>query len=273
MLELLFKKSYSMNELMDALSEVTGERCSNFLVCKYINTCRFCGIDIQKINGKYMLLRLPFGMDFSDDELDLINEINEYCQTARITKTIRGINSILDKLNRRSNKYYSRIALPEEDHFIENFENALEKGVKVKISYNDNGTSTTGEWDPVSISCEDSLISFILKNKDSQKKIYYTDVTSLEISTCKSNNGVPPSSIVFKLKNNLAKRYTLRPDERIVSTDFDGSICVSNKAEDKDTLLKRLLKYGDMCEIVSPRSYRKEFKNTIINTLKNYGIN
>ena len=41
MLQLLFEKSYTMNELMDAMSELTGEACTNFLISKYINTCRF----------------------------------------------------------------------------------------------------------------------------------------------------------------------------------------------------------------------------------------
>jgi len=241
MLELLFEKSYTMNELMDALSQATGERCSNFLVCKYINTCRFCGIDIQKVNGKYMLLRLPFGIEFSDDELELMNEINEFCKDSRITKTVRGVNSLLGKLNRRSNKYYSRITVPEEDNYIDNFEAALEGGNMIELKFKENNNSVSITCEPVSIFCEESILGFIISDTDARKKVLYSDVEELKISSKKINKAVSQSPVVFKLKNNLAQRYTLRPDEKIVSTEFDGSISVSNRTEDKDSLLKRLL--------------------------------
>lgn len=270
MLELLFEKSYTMNELMEALSQVTGERCSNFLVCKYINTCRFCGIDIQKINGKYMLLRLPFGIDFSDDEFNLINDINEFCKDSRITKTVRGVNSLLGKLNRRSNKYYSRITVPEEDGFIENFETALEGGNMIELKFKENDNIVDITCEPVSIFCEEGILGFIINDVDARKKILYSDIEELKVSSKKVNKAASQSPVVFKLKSNLAQRYTLRPDEKIVATEFDGSISVSNRTEDKDTLLKRLLKYGDMCELVSPRTYRRDMRNIIVATLKNY---
>ena len=38
MLQLLFEKSYTMNELMDAMSELTGEACTNFLISKSIKS-------------------------------------------------------------------------------------------------------------------------------------------------------------------------------------------------------------------------------------------
>ena len=51
-LSLLFKKNMTMNELVDAMNDNGLGPCNNFVVSKYINTCKSCGIDIQKINNK-----------------------------------------------------------------------------------------------------------------------------------------------------------------------------------------------------------------------------
>ena len=74
----------------------------------------------------------------------------------------------------------------------------------------------------------------------------------------------------YELKDILAKRYTLRAGERIVATSDDGSINVLNKTEDKKALLHRLLKYGKLCEVMSPRHYKKEMLSIIDKTLENY---
>ncbi len=271
MLQLLFEKDYTMNELMAALSEVSGERCSNFLVSKYINTCRFCGIDIQKIDGKYTLLKLPFGIDFSDDVLSLFDEIKKYSSKMRLGKNVRAYNSLLAKINKRSDRYYSKIETPEDDKNIENFEYAMENGWKVNINFVADGNNNLILCEPLELSSEGEHLAVVVNYNGDRKKILYKDITGIVVSNVKSSGNMLSTSVIFKLENALARRYTLRPEEKVVGIEEDGSITVLNKTEDKQSLLNRLLKYDTMCEIISPRSYKKEMKNIIDTALANYG--
>ncbi len=271
MLQLLFEKDYTMNELMAALSKVSNERCSNFLVSKYINTCRFCGIDIQKIDGKYTLLKLPFGMEFSDDVLSLFDEIKQYSANMRLGKNIRAYNSLLSKINKRSDRYYAKIEPPADDKNIQAFEFAIENGWKINMKLVSDGKETSILCEPLELSCDGDKLVIIVNLNGERTKILYDDVVSISVSDIKSSGNILSTSVIFRLRNTLARRYTLRPDEKVVGIDDDGSITVLNKTEDKQSLLNRLLKYDSMCELVSPRAYKKEMKSLIDNTLANYG--
>ncbi len=271
MLQLLFEKDYTMNELMAALSEVSKERCSNFLVSKYINTCRFCGIDIQKINGKYTLLKLPFGIEFSDDVLSLFDDIRKYSSELRLGKNIRAYNSLLSKINKRSDRYYSKIETPEDDKNIQSFEFAIENTLKINLNYIEKGKSILILCDPLELTSEGRKLAIIINYNGERKKILYQDVISIAASNIKSSGSILSTSVIFKLHNQLARRYTIRPDEKVVGIEDDGSITVLNKTEDKQSLLNRLLKYDTLCEIVSPKVYKKEMKQLIDDTLANYG--
>ena len=74
-LSLLFEKNMTMNELVDAMNDNGLGPCNNFVVSKYINTCKSCGIDIQKINNKYTILNFPIGLRFSPTESELLFEV------------------------------------------------------------------------------------------------------------------------------------------------------------------------------------------------------
>lgn len=78
------------------------------------------------------------------------------------------------------------------------------------------------------------------------------------------------SSVTFRLKDRLAKGYRLRDDEKLLQTKSDGSIIILNQKEDRVLLLKRLMRYGENCEVISPKTLREEMKQMIETTLSNY---
>ena len=53
-LQILLQGDYTMNELIEQLNANESEPIfNNSVVSKYINTCRYCGIEIPKIHNKY----------------------------------------------------------------------------------------------------------------------------------------------------------------------------------------------------------------------------
>ena len=55
---LLLQDNYTMSELVEQLNLNEKEPIfNNSVVSKYINTCRFCGIEILKIHNKYYVTK------------------------------------------------------------------------------------------------------------------------------------------------------------------------------------------------------------------------
>ncbi len=51
----------------------------------------------------------------------------------------------------------------------------------------------------------------------------------------------------------------------------DNTIKVTTYLDDKNLLLRRLLRYGDSCEVIYPNTVKHKIAETIKNTLENYG--
>ena len=63
----------------------------------------------------------------------------------------------------------------------------------------------------------------------------------------------------------------MRENEQLIAKSKSGTITISNRGENKDILLSRLLRYDDKCEVLNPIEYREEMKNILSNALSNYG--
>ncbi len=76
------------------------------------------------------------------------------------------------------------------------------------------------------------------------------------------------NSVVFELYGRLMFSYKLKPSEKVL--DFSTNhITISNREEDKEQLMLRLLKYGENCKIISPSFFREEFLEMTEEILRN----
>ena len=78
------------------------------------------------------------------------------------------------------------------------------------------------------------------------------------------------TTVIYKLKNRLAKTYKLKEDETSEGFDKDGSQTIINKSGNIDNLIPRLLRYSYDCEIISPKILREEMKRIINETINLY---
>ena len=80
-----------------------------------------------------------------------------------------------------------------------------------------------------------------------------------------------PMTVVYKIRNNLAKAYRLREWETTDGKiDEDGWLTIVNNNENFDVLIKRLMRYDVCCQVVSPKNFRERMLSTIDETLANY---
>ena len=85
-----------------------------------------------------------------------------------------------------------------------------------------------------------------------------------------SNKIEMKTTVVFKLKNRLAKTYKLKENEYSEGFDEEGNQTIVNKSGVLNTLIPRLLRYSYDCEIITPKYLREEMKSIINEIINQY---
>ncbi len=267
-LQLLFERDLTMNELIKYYELYHNEYNSNFVMSKYINTCRYCGIDIKKINNKYQIVNFPIGIGFTNNELSLFSELKNCCEKMKIQHLSESMQELLNKINRRAERPISPVSTSViKDSNIKTFEKACLLSQKVKITFKNDESI---QCEPVEVSIGDDKIKLIVFSGNNSKELSPDEIKQVRILPQKSNNKFLPTTVLFEVKGKLAKKYQLRDNEEVMRILSNGDLVIKNRFEDKTKLFHRLMRYGDNCKLVSPKLYVAEMKEFIEETLKNY---
>lgn len=269
-LQLLLEDNYTMTELIRKLNANEKEPVfNNSVVSKYINTCRFCGLDIPKIHNKYFVASLPFGIDLSARELDLIEELQEAVKNTMSVKADEAFGDFIGKLSKYSNKKIIRVEPKTKQQAFELFDRAIAEKRKVLLLFR---AKAVFECIPLRIVEKKGKTCFNVIHDGKEKTISAERISGLEIMDRRfklpDNNSA--QEVVFKLKGGLAERYSLKENEELDKKELPESITVINRGENKEDLFARLLRYDSSCEILQPAHYREEMKGLIKEMLKNY---
>lgn len=267
-LQLLLEDNYTMAELIEKLN--TNEKDSifnNSVVSKYINTCRYCGIDIPKIHNKYFVANLPFGLDLSPKDLDLLDELQYTVKNTMSKKSDQVFDRFINNLSKYSNKRIMRVEPKTEQMVYELFDTAIAEKRKIKLMFRAKAEIVCI---PIGIALKKDKNCFHVMSNGKERFINIDRITGLEIIDEKFERETTPQSVIFKIKPPLAERYSVKECEHVVRKEDDGTV-ISNEGENKEELFARLLRYDHCCEILYPLHYREEMKNLIDEMLKNYG--
>ncbi len=264
----MMQGDYSMDELIEILNQKEPEPVfNNSVISKYINTCRYCGFEIPKVQNRYFIAKIPFGLDLSELDEDIINSLCLFIQDEMTQKYIDLANSFFDKIRRYSTRNIARVGKEEFNFSVKIFERAVAKHRKVKLLFKNRDKL---ECIPLSVSKKDGKILFNVMCKK-ERNIDADRLSAIQMTGRRFFEQYGGDQIVvFKLKGALAKRYEARANET-VNVNSDGTITVTNKNENKAVLFSRLLRYDDKCEIIQPKGYREDMKDLISEMLNNYG--
>lgn len=284
-LKSLAEKPLSSQELLEHVEKATDKNFRKEMVLKYINTIKLLGIDIKKEGNKYYLDKSLECIDFSKKDLSIfafiqkyINKINHDDYKNNIIESLQIIEKNFSEKTislYKGNKiraYLPNKPLSIKDENIKQYERYCKDELKVKIVYQCENSQKQKEFllSPLKIIYKKGnaiLIGYDSKNNEYKEflveNILYAEQTPQKF--IQSSSG----SVLFKLKNRLAKSYVLKNNEILLESGSDF-IIVSNKKEDKDQLLRRLLRYFDQCEILYPKSYRTSLLEMIDAMEKNY---
>lgn len=268
-LSVLMQGNYTMTELIQKLNENEEYPVfNNSVVSKYINTCRFCGIKIPKIYNKYFLSNIPFCINLSDTEKELITYLQELANNTLSTKSKKEFTNFIKKLNNYSNEPIIKVGDELSDNLCESFEESAKCGHKIILMLKNK---TELECTPISIEEYKGKIYFHVICKNKERMIFKGRVAGFRNSAERFVLPKKEENIIFTLYGNLAKNYNMREDETIIENNLPDFLTISNRKENHLLLLARLMRYGELCELQSPASVRTEMKNIINETLANYG--
>ena len=289
LINLLYEDNAEYNNVLEIFKDDVNEQSTNniqVILNKYINTLRVFGLGIEKENNKFVLKNSIYKMAFTAEDLKSISILEKSSKNFPDKEISQNVNDFINLLTFRMNNYdktklNSLLKNYDFSFFYSNLEDKIEHCQSI---------------------CKDKFIIDILflknneelKCKCTAKEIIYTPETvylrvydiikreNLDIplsnilSVIKqpqlANSTELTTTVVYKLKNRLAKTYKVKENEYTDGYDSDGCLIVINKNEPFDKLLKRLMRYSYNCEIISPKTLRNEMIKMIEDTLKNYDI-
>lgn len=268
-LQVLLEGNFTMQELIKKLNQNEETPVfNNSVISKYINTCRYCGIEIPKIHNKYFVTTMPFGLELTSSDIILLENLQNIVRETMTSKVVKLFDSFIEKLNRYSNKKIARVEKNSYKLTAELFEGAVADKRKINLMMKNRQIL---ECIPRQIVENQGKTFFNVYCNGSERIIDSGRVSGIEVLTQKYIQNFKDTSVIFELKGELACRYTLRENEQLVAKSESGTITISNRGENKDILLSRLLRYDDKCEVLNPVEYREEMKHILSAALSNYG--
>lgn len=289
-IKLLIQKPYTIEELITLLSEKEGNRniYTQETIIKYITTLRVMGLNVAKEKRKFVLKKYPIDLNLNEKELKtlekienyIINEKQQSCCT-EFKKLIGTLEKCFD--NETTNRYNTNFSFLSVEKSVNNlndiplinkFEKICNDQQKLKIDYVDISTKNTDTY-----YLEPKCVKII--NRQGFLQAYDTETNELKLFLLRNIRKVVQrpqkarqmwysNELIYRLDSEFAKIYKLKTEEKLLSQESDGSIIIQNCEEDKETFLRRLLKYTTHCEIIRPEKYRKKMLALIENTIDIY---
>ena len=286
---MLYKDEAEFKSVIDLISDgkYDGRTNTHVTLNKYLNALKLFGIKVKKIKNKYKMQSSLYKIPFSLEDLKSISQIKNIENILPEGKNKQNIDKFIKELEIRydenAQNIKSTINIKEISNMefynteitkqIKKCEEYCQEGQKLEIIY------TYGDDNEINLLCSPQELVY-LKRKiylraigNNGSRIYDIPIENIRsVKHLPSSNSAQaiPTTVVYRIKNRLAKNYKLRDCERLDKIEYDGSHVIINKNEDFNLLLKRIMRYGTEAEIISPKYMREEMIELINKTLSNY---
>ena len=284
-LKILLEKNLSKIELIEKLKENDSVEnvYSQEAFLKYFNTFELSGLKLNRFQGKYSLNNALLKTNLSKKEQEMlillinsITKLNNKSEEEIIKNFFLKIDKYVDiDLNNELNNIANKETLIQNsnirNNIIATLKNLIYEVQRVNITYKKkDNTEETDTFELKEIIEKDNCMYVVCYSPSlgHNKRININYIKSLNQLPQKISGVCYMNSIVFEVYGRLASLYRLKQSERVI--DFSNNhLTISNTEEDKDSLLLRLLKYGENCKIIRPKSLQEEFINLTNDILKN----
>jgi predicted DNA-binding transcriptional regulator YafY len=288
-LKILSKSPASIQDIINCFEKMDPDNriYTSEVILKYINTLKVFGFRFSKEKDKYVILNTPVQFYFDEKDLKAIYLIERAVGVLPENEINMEINKFLQDLEKRFSdntrllsRNINRTDFVDLEFNYKKYEEQIKKyekycldGQRLKITYlNQNKKEISAMVEPNEIKYRGNEVYLSVYNPLSAQvqDINFNFILQIEQLPLKSNPTTMFSSVTFELKDRLAKAYRLHDSEKLLQIKTNGNTVILNQKEDRMLLLKRLMRYGKNCEVISPKSLREEMHLMIKATLANY---
>ena len=262
-------------------NENVGNIYAKETISKYLNTLKVVGFNIEKTGGKFYLKNNIDSINLNINEIRAFNFLKSYTK-----------NLVQPEIQSSLYEQFEKIENALDKNTYELLKSQEARGIHLKNLYDEQLKKLIKEY---TLFCTDKqllVISYqektykvhpqkvMIKNNNAYLVAYYPPEGDFKeflldkITEVKQlPNRFPDKSIIndvtFTLKGHLAKVYVSRDEEKI-DVNEPSTLTVTNHGQDREVLMKRLLRYRENCEIKFPREFRADFKNLLDRMIANY---
>ena len=251
---------------------------------KYLNTLKVFGLNVVKENNKFILKNGLYSIPFSNDDLISIGILTKLSENFPDKDISQNIQKLLQELNfRMDESHKNKLKNISKNYNFSFFYSNLEEKIDyckqickenfvVVIIYLKNNEEVKCKCTPKEIIYEPEGAFLKVYDAISPENINIpiTNILTISKQPQIANSTELTTTVVYKLKNRLAKTYKIKENEYSDGYDKDGNLTIINKNEPFDILLKRLMRYSFNCEIISPKHLRIKMLEQINKTLEQY---
>ena len=289
LLELLYNDKADYDSVVSIFKDEIDETSVNTIqvnLNKYFNTLKIFGIKIKKENNKFKLLSSLYSMNFTIEDLkaisllttsvnsfpdiDLTQDVNEFLQSLETRMNNEDKNKLNElKQNTPTDNSFYYTDLREQ---IKECEQVCKENCKITVIYKKRKKEIRCNCTPKDV-VYDSKNAYLKVHdyiKHNLIEIPINSILTIIKSPSVASTIEMNTTVIYKLKNRLAKTYKLKEDETSEGFDEDGNQTIINKSGNIDNLIPRLLRYSYDCEIISPKHLREEMKRIINETISLY---
>lgn len=290
MLKLLSKGTARYNDIIELFGneeEINNGSAAHVMLNKYLNTLKIFGINVYKQKNIYYLQNSFFSINLSKNEIRILQKFKEAGLQLTNAKQKEQFNNLINEIEIRLTSSSREILNQENrnteesinDYFekhkdlIEECEKYCFENMKLEISFSVGSKTHKVICSPKEINYSNGKAYISVFNHINRQNFEVPIESIIEIKempTISKNAGIP-TTIVFQIKDGLAKAYQLKEWETSDGIiDRDGWLTIINHNEDIDELIQRLMRYNYNCRVVSPKNVKERMIAAIDNTLANY---
>ena len=289
LLELLYNDKADYDSVVSIFKDEIDETSVNTIqvnLNKYFNTLKIFGIKIKKENNKFKLLSSLYSMNFTIEDLKAISLLTTSVNSFPDIDLTQDVNEFLQSLETRMNNEDKnklnelKQNTPTDNSFyytdwreqIKECEQVCKENCKITVIYKKRKKEIRCNCTPKDV-VYDSKNAYLKVHdyiKHNLIEIPINSILTIIKSPSVASTIEMNTTVIYKLKNRLAKTYKLKEDETSEGFDEDGNQTIINKSGNIDNLIPRLLRYSYDCEIISPKHLREEMKRIINETISLY---
>ena len=250
---------------------------------KYINALRIFGVKIKKENNKFKLENSLYFSDYSLGNIKAISILSDAKDNIPDKDINKNISDLIDNillrmdiqkrniLNSLLGKYDFTFYFTNIKDQIEQCKKYCKDNVLLEINYINKKKEEKCICKPKEVKY--TIKTAILSAYDTKKKeiveFALPNIISINVLPNRTTAFESSTTVVYKLTGRLAKTYKLKENEKLDKKEED-SITIINSGEPRDKLFSRLMRYADLCKIITPKYIRSDMISLIDESIKNY---